>query len=90
MPSLANLVEMRKLNKAHFLDTLSCMGGLFSDTVKDFAQQFSSVEKQTEAIMTSCLGEMPPNCEARLTACRRLLVATPAPLPLESTARLQR
>ncbi|KAK9961679.1 hypothetical protein ABG768_007088, partial [Culter alburnus] len=45
-----DLPEMRDVDKAHFLDAPISQAGLFGDTVEDFAQQFSAVQKQTEAI----------------------------------------
>ncbi len=39
-----NLAEMKDVDKAR------CWGGLFGDTVEGFAQQFSAVQRQTEAI----------------------------------------
>lgn len=44
-----NLTGMRDAKKVRFLDAPISQGGLFGDTVKDFAQQFSIVKKQTEA-----------------------------------------
>ncbi|KAI2661198.1 ORF V: Enzymatic polyprotein [Labeo rohita] len=45
-----NLAQMADVDKARFLDAPVSQAGLFGDTVKDFAQQFSAVQKQTEAI----------------------------------------
>ncbi|KAL0160772.1 hypothetical protein M9458_044497, partial [Cirrhinus mrigala] len=45
-----NLAQMADVDKAPFLDAPVSQAGLFGDTVKDFAQQFSAVQKQTEAI----------------------------------------
>ncbi|XP_051994063.1 uncharacterized protein LOC127652047 [Xyrauchen texanus] len=45
-----NLVEMHEAGKNRFLDAPASQIGLFGDAVEDFAQQFSVVEKQTEAI----------------------------------------
>ncbi len=45
-----NLAEMKDVDKARFLDAPISQGGLFGDTVEGFAQQFSAVQKQTEAI----------------------------------------
>ncbi len=45
-----NLAEMKDVDKAHFLDAPISQGGLFGDTVEGFAQQFSAVQQQTEAI----------------------------------------
>ncbi len=45
-----NLAEMNDVDKARFLDASISQGGLFGDTVEGFAQQFSAVQEQTEAI----------------------------------------
>ncbi len=45
-----NLAEMKDVDKAHFLDAPISQGGLFGNTVEGFAQQFSAVQQQTEAI----------------------------------------
>ncbi len=45
-----NLAEMKDVDKARFLDAPVSQGGLFGDTVEGFAQQFSAVQQQTEAI----------------------------------------
>ncbi len=45
-----NLAEMKDVDKARFLDAPISQGGLFGDTVEGFAQQFSVVQQQTEAI----------------------------------------
>ncbi|XP_057179662.1 uncharacterized protein LOC130547610 [Triplophysa rosa] len=45
-----NLAQMSDAEKVRFLDAPIAQGGLFGDTVEDFAQQFSTVKKQTEAI----------------------------------------
>ncbi|KAL1247005.1 hypothetical protein QQF64_034491 [Cirrhinus molitorella] len=41
---------MADVDKARFLDAPVSQAGLFGDTVEDFAQQFSAVQKQSEAI----------------------------------------
>ncbi len=43
------LVKMRDTGTLHFLDAPISQAGLFGDTVEDFAQQFSAVQKQTKA-----------------------------------------
>ncbi len=53
-----NLVEMKDIDKAHFLDAPISQGGLFGDTVEGFAQQFLAVQQQTEAIQHTCPGVM--------------------------------
>ncbi|KAL0150903.1 hypothetical protein M9458_053822 [Cirrhinus mrigala] len=45
-----NLAHKSDFDKVRFLDAPVSQVGLFGDTVKDFAQQFSAVQKQTEAI----------------------------------------
>ncbi|KAL0147058.1 hypothetical protein M9458_057582, partial [Cirrhinus mrigala] len=45
-----NLAQMADVDKARFLNAPVSQAGLFGDTVEDFAQQFSAVQKQTEAI----------------------------------------
>ncbi|MGL5500031.1 MAG: hypothetical protein ACRDCK_02595 [Plesiomonas shigelloides] len=45
-----DLAEMKDAVKVRFLDAPIYQAGLFGDTVEDFAQQFSAVQKQTEAI----------------------------------------
>ncbi len=45
-----NLAEMKDVDKARFFDAPISQGGLFGDTVEGFAQQFSAVQQQTEAI----------------------------------------
>ncbi len=45
-----NLAEMKDVDKARFLDAPIFQAGLFGDTVEGFAQQFSAVQQQTEAI----------------------------------------
>ncbi|KAI2647969.1 Tyrosine recombinase slr0733 [Labeo rohita] len=42
------LAQMADVDKSRFLDAPISQGGLFGDTVEDFAQQFSVVQKQTE------------------------------------------
>ncbi len=44
-----NLVEIKDVDKAHFLDIPISQAGLFSDTVKGFAQQFSAVQQPVRA-----------------------------------------
>ncbi len=39
-----NLAEMKDVNKARFLNAPISQAGLYGDTVKDFAQQFSAVQ----------------------------------------------
>ncbi len=59
-----NLAEMKDVDKARFLDGPSPR--LFGNTVEGFAQQFSAVQKQTEAIQHDPAPRTRP-----LSACRR-------------------
>ncbi len=45
-----SLAERSDVDKVSFLDALVSQAGLFGDTVEDCAQQFSAVQKQTEAV----------------------------------------
>ncbi len=45
-----SLAERSDVDKVSFLDALISQAGLFGDTVEDCVQQFSAVQKQTEAI----------------------------------------
>ncbi|KAL0199155.1 hypothetical protein M9458_007695, partial [Cirrhinus mrigala] len=45
-----NLAEMRDAEKVRFLDAPISQAGLFGETVEEFAQQFSTVKQQMEAI----------------------------------------
>ncbi|KAI2647677.1 Chitin synthase 3 [Labeo rohita] len=45
-----NLAEMRDAGKVRFLDAPISQAGLFGKTMEEFAQQFSAVKQQTEAI----------------------------------------
>ncbi len=49
-----DLVEMKDVDKARFLDAPISQAGLFGDTVEGFAQQFLAVQQQTEAIQHTC------------------------------------
>ncbi len=49
-PPWLNLAEMKDIDKARFLNAPISQAGLFGDTVEGFAQQFSAVQQQTEAI----------------------------------------
>ncbi|KAI2668407.1 ORF V: Enzymatic polyprotein [Labeo rohita] len=68
------LAQMADVNKSRFLYAPISQGGLFGDTVEDFAQQFSAVQKQTEAIKhilprrnipTTSAGPPPPPARRR-------------------------
>lgn len=45
-----DLAEVKDVNKVCFLDAPISLASLFGDTVEDFAQQFSAVQKKPEAI----------------------------------------
>ncbi|KAL0168520.1 hypothetical protein M9458_036742, partial [Cirrhinus mrigala] len=45
-----NLAQMADADKVRFLNAPISQAGRFGDTVEDFAQQFSAVQKQMEAI----------------------------------------
>ncbi len=61
-----NLVEMKDVDKAHFLDAPISQAGLFGDTIEGFAQQFSAVQQQTEAIQhTAATGARPQSAHHR-------------------------
>ncbi len=70
-----NLAEMKDVDKARFLEAPISQGGLFGDTVEGFAQQFSAVQQQTEAIQhilprrdapsTAALGARPQSARRR-------------------------
>ncbi|XDV16040.1 hypothetical protein PO909_015922 [Leuciscus waleckii] len=45
-----NLSDMREAERTQFLDTPIFQAGLFGGAVEDFAQQFSTAQKQTEAL----------------------------------------
>ncbi len=53
-----NLAEMKDVDKARFFDAPISQAGLFGDTVEGFAQQFSAIQQQTEAIQHTCPGVM--------------------------------
>ncbi|KAI2644460.1 Protein P [Labeo rohita] len=60
-----NLAEMRDAKKARFLDAPISQAGLFGETVEEFAQQFSTVKQQTEAIRHI----LPSSADAATSAC---------------------
>ncbi|KAI2644665.1 Transposon Ty3-G Gag-Pol polyprotein [Labeo rohita] len=60
-----NLAEMRDAEKARFLDAPISQAGLFCETVEEFAQQFSTVKQQTEAIKRI----LPSSADAATSAC---------------------
>ncbi len=87
-----NLAEMMDADKARFLDAPISQAGLFGDTVEGFAQQFSAVQQQTEAIQyirrdapsTAAPGARPQS--ARLRGCPPAS-SRAAPPQAESTHR---
>ncbi len=65
------LVERSDVDKVSFLDTLISQAWLFGDTVEDCAQQFSAVQKQTEAThLAPAWCTAPPQSKTQ-SACRR-------------------
>ncbi len=65
------LVERSDVDKVSFLDTLISKACLFGDTVEDCAQQFSAVQKQTEAThLAPAWCSAPPQSKTQ-SACRR-------------------
>ncbi len=78
-----NLAEMKDVDKARFLDAPISQGGLFGDTVEGFAQQFSAVQQQTEAIQ-----HILPRRDAPFTAAPRGQ-ASVCPLPWAPSCVLQ-
>ncbi|KAI2663638.1 ORF V: Enzymatic polyprotein [Labeo rohita] len=90
------LAQMADVDKSRFLDAPISQSGLFGDTVEDFAQQFSAVQKQTEAIKhilprrdipSTSAGPPPPPARRR----GRPPAATkkqPAPSPAEPDVEL--
>ncbi|KAI2645552.1 ORF V: Enzymatic polyprotein [Labeo rohita] len=84
------LAQMADVDKARFLDAPISQDGLFGNTVEDFAQQFSAVQKQTEALKhifprrdsaTTSAGPQPP--PARHRGRPPASPKTPAPSPAE-------
>ncbi|KAI2643782.1 ORF V: Enzymatic polyprotein [Labeo rohita] len=78
------LAQMADADKARFLDAPISQGGLFGNTVEDVAQQFSAVQKQTEALKHI----FPRRDSATTSACPSPRVPpaapkTPAPSPAE-------
>ncbi|KAL0147886.1 hypothetical protein M9458_056807 [Cirrhinus mrigala] len=84
-----NLAQMSDADKVRFLDAPISQAGLLGDTVKDFAQQFSAVQKQTEVIKhilprresTKPPGARPPSARRRR---HPPVASTPAPPPATS------
>ncbi|XP_051564216.1 uncharacterized protein LOC127446923 [Myxocyprinus asiaticus] len=75
-----NLVEMGEADKTRFLAAPISQAGLFSDTIEDFAQQFSTVKQQMEAIrhILPRRGSRPRTPSARRQGCPPAL---PQPAP---------
>lgn len=78
-----DLAEMKDADKVCFLNAPISQVGLFSDTVEDFAKQFSAIQKQTEAIKHILSwhdsATLPPSCHAVAPS---LLVTEGVPLRL--------
>ncbi|KAL0160102.1 hypothetical protein M9458_043827, partial [Cirrhinus mrigala] len=70
-----NLAEMRDAEKVRFLDAPISHAGLFGKTVEEFAQQFSTVKKQTEAIK-----HILPRCAVRASPAPPKQQPPPAPI----------
>ncbi len=73
-----DLAKMKDVDKARFLDAPISQAGLFGGTVEGFAQQFSAVQKQTEAIQHILPQRDAPAATAALGPGLRLLVAVDA------------
>ncbi len=89
-----NLADMKDVFKARFLDAPISQAGLFGDTVEGFAQQFSAVQQQIEAIQhilprrdaptTTAPGARPQSARCRG---RPPVSSRAAPPQVESTSR---
>ncbi len=76
-----NLAEMRDVDKARFLDAPISQVRLFGDTVEGFAQQFSAVQQETEAIQhTMHHPPLPPGPDLNLPVAVGALLCPPEPL----------
>ncbi len=81
------LADMRDTDKVRFLNSPVSQTGLFGDAVENFAQQFSAVQKQSEAIShilprRSTAASTPPPAAPQPARRRgRLPAAAPAPAP---------
>ncbi len=69
------LADMRNTDKVRFLNSPVSQTGLFSDAVENFAQQFSAVQKQSEAISHilprwSAVASTPPPAAPQPARCR--------------------
>ncbi len=79
------LADMRDTDKVRFLNSPVSQTGLFGDAVENFAQQFSAVQKQSEAIShilprrSAVASTLPP--AAPQPACRRGRPPATAPAP---------
>ncbi len=66
-----SLAERSEVDKVRFLDALVSQAWLFGDTVEECAQQFSAVQKQTEAThLAPAWCTAPPQSKTQ-SACRR-------------------
>ncbi len=84
------LADMKEVDKARFLNAPVSQTGLFGDAVENFAQQFSTAQKQTEAIRhilprrAAAASTRPPAAVPRSTRRRGRPPAT-APAPTQQT-----
>ncbi|KAL0179745.1 hypothetical protein M9458_025187, partial [Cirrhinus mrigala] len=85
-----NLAEMRDAEKVCFLDAPISQAGLFGETVKEVAQQLSTVKKQTEAIKhilpLTCSEHQPSSAEAAAPTCSIAAQAPPQAGPAGKVA----
>ncbi len=84
-----NLADMKDVVKARFLDAPISQAGLFGDTVEGFAQQFSAVQQQIEAIQRDAPTTTAPGARPQSARCRGRppVSSRAAPPQVESTSR---
>ncbi|KAL0175517.1 hypothetical protein M9458_027847, partial [Cirrhinus mrigala] len=88
-----NLAEMKDAEKVRFLDAPVSQGGLFGETVEDFANQFLAVKKQTEAIkhiLPRTPGQPGPSSRRRGRPAATTAPAPPRPGPAARPQRSSR
>ncbi len=78
------LADMKEVDKARFLNAPVSQTGLFGDAVENFAQQFSTAQKQTEAIR-----HILPRRAAAASTRPPALPPPPPPLPRSRRSSLQ-